>query len=100
MSKIVYTDAARVDADTTRMIEAGTTTERTAARMLKATTPILKEIVFSGELAQVAGFVRGVGQIIGSVVISLPPAMREGIGNAIRSEVEHALEIARKGPPK
>jgi hypothetical protein len=101
MKDIIYTDIDHVEADTNRLIESGSTTERTAARMLKIMAPILKEIIKSGDIACLAGFVRGISQIVAGMVISLPTKeMREGLAEAIRQELEHGLNIAMKGPPK
>jgi len=97
---IKYTDRAHVDADTVRMIETGSDAERIAARMLRAMTPLLIEILASGELSYLAGFARGIAQIVASLVVSMPPHMRDGLADILRREIDQALDLAMKGPPK
>lgn len=100
MSKVVYTDAEHIDADVNRLIEGSSETERTAARMLKVMVPLLKEIITSGRLTSVTGFIRGLCQIAASVVVSLPPFMREAVSDILLREMKESLDIAQKGPPK
>lgn len=100
MSKITYTDREHVEADTIRMIETGNEAEQVAARMLRTMTPLLLEILTSSKLSYVAGFARGTAQIVASIVMSLPPFMRDGVADILRREIDQALDLAVKGPPK
>jgi len=100
VSGVQYTDREHVDADLTRWIEGSNECEQIAARMLKAQVPLLKEIIESGNLAYISGFVRGVSNIAAAMVISLPPFMREGIAESLKSDLNRALNIAVKGPPR
>jgi hypothetical protein len=100
LSKIKYTDREHVDADTVRMIETGSEAEQVAARMLRSMTPLLLEILTSSKLSYIAGFARGTAQIIASLVMSLPPHMRDGVADILRQEIDQALDLAVKGPPK
>jgi hypothetical protein len=97
-TKIEYL-SGDTDAGLTRWIETGTPTEAIAARMLKAQLPLIKEILSSGDLAYMSGFVRGVADIVAAMIISLPAFMREGVAQSVRSDLERAIEIALKGPP-
>jgi hypothetical protein len=99
MTKIEYLNGDHVDGDLTRWIESGTATEAIAARMLKAQLPLLKEIVASGDLDYITGFVRGISDIVAAVIVSLPAFMREAVAKEVRSDLERAIEIAMKGPP-
>jgi hypothetical protein len=100
MTKIIYSDANHIEADMNRLIEGSSETERTAARMLKTMVPLLMEIVGSGHLPTISGFIRGLCQIAASVVISLPPFMREAVSDILLREMKRSLDIAQKGPPK
>jgi hypothetical protein len=100
MKNVVYTDPERIDADITRWIETGNTTEVIAARMLKAQVPLLKEIIESRNLSYITGFVRGISNIIAAIIISLPPDMRQGVYDAIQRDLNRIIEVALKGPPK
>lgn len=94
-----YIDGENPDADLTRLIESGTTVEAISARMLKAQLPLIREVLSSGDLQYISGFVRGVSDIVAALIISLPPFMRDGVARSVRSDLEHAIEIAMKGPP-
>jgi hypothetical protein len=100
LSKIKYTDREHIEADTVRMIETGNECEQVAARMLRMMTPLLTEIITSSKLSYLAGFARGSAQIVASLVISLPPHMRDGVADILRREIDQALDLAVKGPPK
>jgi hypothetical protein len=100
MSKIIYTDRNHLEADTVRLIETGSEAEQMAARMLRMMSPLLLEILTSGKLSYVAGFARGMAQIVASLVLSLPPFMRDGVADILRREIDQALDLAVKGPPK
>ena len=95
-----WTDAEHVDSDLIRLIETGNTTEQISARMLKTMVPMIKEVLESGDLSNLSGFVNGLCQIAASVVISLPPHMRQGIADILKHHLEQAMDLAVKGPPK
>jgi len=100
LSKIKYTDREHIEADTVRMIETGSEAEQVAARMLRSMTPLLLEILTSSNLAYLAGFARGTAQVVASLVMSLPSDMRDGMADVLRREIDQALDLAVKGPPK
>ena len=100
MSKIIYTDRDHVEADMVRMIETGSECEQMAARILRTMAPLLIEILTSSNLAYLGGFARGSAQVVASLVISLPDHMRQGMADVLRREIENALDVAVKGPPK
>lgn len=93
MSKIVYFDEKTLDAGLTRLIEGDSETERTAARMMKAVKPLLEEVVTSGDIQKLSGAIRGFASIASSLVLSLPPHMREGIRSAIRQDLERGFSF-------
>jgi hypothetical protein len=99
MSKIIYTDKDHVTADMNRLIEGGSETERTAARVLKMMMPLLSEVLLSHNLAKLAGLVRGLAMVVSSIIISLPENMRQPMAEAIMRDLEKALDLAKKGPP-
>lgn len=77
-------------------IEGNSETERMAARMLKVMVPLLEEIIFSGDLKKVSGFIRGTANIVATFIISMPPDMRQGLGEKILDDIERALSIAKR----
>jgi hypothetical protein len=99
-SEVKYTDRDHIESDLVRMIETGSDAERIAARMLRMQAPLLVEILQSHKLSYLAGFARGMAQVAASLVVSLPPEMREGMVRVLRREIDEALELAEKGPPK
>ena len=99
-SEIKYTDRDHVEADMVRMIETGSETEQIAARMMRSMWPLLVEILESEKLSYLSGFARGSAQVAASLVISLPPHMRNGMADTLREEIDQALKLAVKGPPK
>jgi len=100
MIKAKFTDIEHFDADMTKYIESGNTTEAIAARMLRAQKPIIQEILLSGDFSYLSGFVRGVSNIVATMIISLPPGLSDYIGEIIKQDVARAIEIAKKGAPK
>src|SRR5262245_37439614 len=99
MSKVSYTDNEHIDADLTRWIEGSNECEQMSARMLKAQVPLLREILDSGNVSYISGFVRGVSNIVAAMIISLPPHMRAGVARSIQADLERVIDIALKGPP-
>lgn len=86
-------DEKHIDAGLNRWIEGDSETERIAARMLKAMKPLLEEVVTSGDMLKLSGAVRGFSSIAASLILSMPPHMREGIRTALRKDLEAAFAI-------
>jgi len=95
MTKNVFATRETFDAVMNRFVEGTSETERTAARMLKAQKDLMIEILESRDLAMLAGFVQGICQIAGSMILSLPPEMRNGLRNALLSHLAEKLSELR-----
>lgn len=85
-----------VDTKLVGIIESGNETERTAARMLKAMAPLMREILASGDVGMLSGFVRGLSSMAATMVFSLPPnGPREAVRRNILSDIERALTVIK-----
>jgi hypothetical protein len=90
---VVYANKDNIDAKMNRLIEGDNECDRMSARMLKAQVPLMREIIESEDLSKLSGFVRGISNIIVSMIISLPSDMREAVHACILADIERAMKI-------
>src|SRR5215467_7300567 len=98
--RVFYTTRENMNADINRLIEGSNEVERIAARMLKMMVPIITEVLESGDLSKLAGYVQGVSQLCASLLISVPDFMRPALSKIFKEQIEKAIEAAAKGPPE
>jgi hypothetical protein len=90
-----YATKDNLEAVVNELIEGDDECERTAARMVKVMAPMIEEVVTSGDIKQLSGFVRGMANIAASLLLSMPPEMRAGICNALLADLERVTKLAR-----
>ena len=96
----ILVDKDKIDAKLTELIEGDNETERISARMMKSLTPLLTEIVNGDDPRKISGFVRGMASISISVLISLPPFMRERVYTALLQDLERSYDVVKKDTAK